>query len=201
MHASTPRGVHPAQPLPHGRQARRTLQLPGTPAPEAEPHLATEPHLAIELKGDEQQEGPSGGAVYSLVDGIQGLRPQEPVKYPSPPTVRKPQGWGGSSPFCAFHSHLFFTYGRKSGRSNRYLSNRKSSQEASWGLCLWAGAVIQAQCSYLAQCGPHQLRGHVTAETVPTSPTLHSCSLHGSAWVRGQGSGYLNQKRLFFTRV
>lgn len=53
---------------------------------------AVEPYLVTELKGSEQQEGPSGGAVYPPVGTIQGLRPQKPVKCPKPPTVRRLQG-------------------------------------------------------------------------------------------------------------
>lgn len=40
-------------------------------------------HLVTELQGSEQQEGPSGGAVYSPVDRVQGLRPQKPVLHVS----------------------------------------------------------------------------------------------------------------------
>ena len=82
------RGVPPAQPSSHAEQAQDYPRAvsPGMPAPEAEPHLVTE------LKGSKQQEGPSGGPVYSPVDGVQSLRPQESVKYPRPPAVRRLQG-------------------------------------------------------------------------------------------------------------
>lgn len=49
-------------------QGYPTAVSPGARAPPA-----AEPYLVTEMKGREQQEGPSGGTVYSPVDIVQGL--------------------------------------------------------------------------------------------------------------------------------
>lgn len=107
----------PAQPLP---RAERASDSPGLCVQVAELYLVTE------LKGSEQQERPSGGAVYSPVDGVQGLRPQKPVKYPSTHLSGGCKDDRDLAP-CMLSAHLFFMYRIKSGCSSRYLSNRKAS--------------------------------------------------------------------------
>lgn len=158
-HACIQACVHPSNPPPpqpssfaEQAQGYPRAVSPHPQAPEAGPHLVTE------LEGSEQQKGPRGGPVYSPVGSVQSLRPQESVREPSPPAVKRLARMRGTRPLPrASCSHLFFMYRSRSGCSNRYLSSCKASWKASWGLRLWAG--MGPSFSYLSGGGPKRDRG------------------------------------------
>ena len=153
-HVSTPPTPPAPQPSSFAEQAQGYPRAvsPHPQAPEAGPHLVTE------LEGSEQQKGPRGGPVYSPVGSVQSLRPQESVREPSPPAVKRLARMRGTRPLPrASCSHLFFMYRSRSGCSNRYLSSCKASWKASWGLRLWAG--MGPSFSYLSGGGPKRDRG------------------------------------------